>query len=199
VAASLGARVDALRVTLTPQDIERAYSIANGSEAVRARFHEPYILPVSDDTVERLEIVTEYRRFVLAAEEQLRLGNWSVARGSRSLGGRGIADDLQPWQGEVSLIAKLRFNPLNTYESVPEYEIRLGDAVPIKLTRTPTLALSSAPGRRGTGLQSHQAILGATLEAVFEAAAIGQRSQAIRLTLQGEMVKEVTADFARLE
>ena len=48
-------------------------------------------LAVGDPVLEQIDIITEFRRYVMAAEEQLRLGNWTVARGSRSLGGRGIA------------------------------------------------------------------------------------------------------------
>ena len=201
MAAFLRTEVQALRVTVTQQDVERAYAVARGADDLRARFHAPYILPISDDTIQRLEIVTEYRRYVLAAEEQLRLGNWTVARGSQSLGGRGIADDLQPWKGRVSVVVQLRFNPLNTFQYVPEYEITLGDGriTPISITRSPELGLPSNPGARTGGVEQHLPILGAVVEAAFDAGTVGQTSQTIRLALEGQTIRTLTADFARLE
>ena len=65
-------RIAALTEVLTERDIAYALTIANGSEPTRALFHAPYSVAIDDPAIEHLEVITEFRRFVLAAEEQLK-------------------------------------------------------------------------------------------------------------------------------
>src|SRR2546428_7186646 len=61
LALALGtfARLCALDVSLSQQDIERALASARGSEAERARFHSRYRFPLNDATVPQVEVITD--------------------------------------------------------------------------------------------------------------------------------------------
>src|SRR5438128_9950951 len=112
----------AITVALSEIDIARALKIATESEQIRARFHAPYLIPVNDPTVERVEVMTEFRRYVMAAEEQVKLGNWIVAQGGTDLSGRSVKEMVRPWKGRVSIRTRLRFHPQNTYGDIPPIE-----------------------------------------------------------------------------
>src|SRR5262245_40183762 len=88
-------RGSAIIESLTDADISRALSLANGPAASRAAFHKPYIVTLDDPTIEQVDVITEFRRFVLAAEEQLEAGNWMMGRGSTDQKGRTLKDVLR--------------------------------------------------------------------------------------------------------
>ena len=63
-------------------------------------------MPFKDDTIEQLEVITEFRRFVLAAEEELKGGNWMMGRGGYDQKGRSLKEILRPFAGQVSIRAR---------------------------------------------------------------------------------------------
>ena len=75
--------VRAIAPVVRDQDIERALKLAQAREETRAEFHAPYIVRVNDATLEQIEVVSEFRRYVLTTEEKLRMGNWLFAQGIR--------------------------------------------------------------------------------------------------------------------
>lgn len=189
--ATTSAVVDAL----TDRDIAHALSIANGSETTRALFHTPYVAAVDHPLVERFEIITEFRRFELAAEEQLRSGNWMMARGGFDPKGRTLKDVLQPLAGQVSLRVRLRFHPQNTYVTLPAFDILLGEPtlLAINTSRTPhTTPPTGEPGTR-------EVINGATVEVFYNAPTIGQRALPARLMSEGREIARVSIDFSRVQ
>ncbi len=68
------APIVAVTDVLTEREIAYALSIANGSDATRALFHASYTITVDDPVIDHLEVITEFRRFVLAAEDHLKVG-----------------------------------------------------------------------------------------------------------------------------
>jgi hypothetical protein len=183
--------VRAIATDLSQKDIERALKLAQAPEQTRAQFHAPYLVRVNDATVEQIEVATEFRRCVLIAEEQLRLGNWLFAHSMRE-----AQEKLRPWRDRVSLVARLRFHPQNTLISIPPYEITLGrtDLAPFGVVRTPINSLLS--GRPG---DFNAPIMGATIEAVFDARSVGQTARPVSVSLAAQVVATVTIDFAGLE
>jgi hypothetical protein len=190
------AALGAIDLTFTDLDAERAIGIATDSEAVRMRFHAPYIIEVGDATVERVEVITEFRRLVLTAEDHLKLGNWLIARGGYDRQGRTMKDALLPWKGRVSISVRLRFHPQNTYGELPPSESVLGEPpiASLDVIRTPIHAIASGdrPG-------SFSPLMGAVVETVFDAAIVGQRNASIRVMVSGQEVTRLTVDFSRLE
>ena len=173
------------------QDIERALKLAQARDDTRAQFHAPYIVNVNDATLERVEVITEFRRYVLTTEEQLRMGRWLFAQGIKDA--QGI---LRPWRGRLSLVSRLRFHPHNTLLGLPPYELTIGDPdiVPVDVVRTPITALLS-----GKAHDWSAPLLGATIESVFDAVSVGDTVRPVRLSLDGKDVARVSIDFSKLE
>ena len=184
--ASAGA--SALDVAVGHQEIERALAIARASEAERARFHSRYVFPVNDVTVTQLEIVSEFRRFVIAGEDRLRRGDWMFTQGTRA-----AEQALASWRGLTTVVARLRFHPLNTYLAVPTFELTVG-VTPVAIRTTPQYA-ALFPGQKNTAA----ALIGALLEADFSAASLGQTTRSIQVMLDGKKLTGLTVDFARIE
>jgi hypothetical protein len=179
---------------LTDRDIANALNLAGTAEATRTAFHAPYILPLSHDTVERLEVITEFRRFVLAAEEQSQQGNWMVARGGYDQKGRTLKDLLRPFAGQVAVRARLRFHPHNTYVVLPALDILVGEPTLVarQAFRTPHVVPASSDDTRDF-------IAGATIETTFDARSIQDRALPIRIASEGREIARALADFSRLQ
>ena len=189
------ARVGALTEVLTDRDYAYAISIANGSDGTRSLFHAPYVLTVNDPTIERLEIITEFRRFVLAAEDQLKAGNWMMARGGYDQKGRTLKDLLRPLEGQVSIRARLRFHPHNNYVTLPPFDILIGEPTLLAINAIRTPHVTPASGERGT----RDVIDGATIEVFYNAPTIKNRTLPIRMFFEGKEVTRVSVDFSRIQ
>jgi len=185
----------AIAASLTTQDIERALKLGRGTEAQRARFHARYVVPLPDSVAQYIEVVTEFRRYVLKTEERARVGDWMFAQGTRA-----AQEVLRPWRGRVSIIARLQFDPLNTYPSVPPFVLLVGGSPqiePIEGHITPLRSLPSQARTRGNGAFTY--LVGATVQLDFDAASLGQTERPVSLILDGRELGRVTIDFAAIE
>ena len=186
----LTGQVSALKIAITPEDIDRALTIARSREVERERFHAPYIQRVNTPFLERVEVVTEFRRVVLLAEEQAARGDrffaYSVTRAT---------DALQVWRRRVAVVARVRFHPQNNYVDAPPVTIGLSgnDGALIGIKREAILALP--PGRTGEFVP----VTGAVVEGVFEAEALGQSMRDFVIELEGQELGRVTFDFAKID
>lgn len=184
------APLDALKIAIGTEDIDRALTIARSREVERQRFHAPYIQAVNTPFIERVEAVSELRRVVLLAEEQAAKGDprfaYSVTRATEAL---------QVWRRRVAVIARVRFHPQNNYVDAPSVTIRLAgnDDALVGVKRDAILALP--PGRSGEFIP----VLGTVVEGVFEAEALGQSVRDFVIELEGRELGRVTFDFSRIE
>ncbi len=179
----------AIDLDVTPLDVERALVIARSSDREREAFHAPYVRRVDSAAVERVEVVSEFRRIVLTAHERWLKGDrafaYSVPQAQQANA---------PWKRRVSIVARLRFHPQNTYIAVPPADIvLLGRAAEvIGMLRDPILSLPSPhPGDR-------LPILGAVVEAVFEAGTLGQDTREFAVRLEERELTRVTFDLGAL-
>jgi hypothetical protein len=181
----------AVIVAPAPRDVERALRLAQAPEPQRGAFHKPYVVYLDHAELVQLDVITEFRRYVLAAEEQLRMGNWLFAQSVHD-----AQEKLKPWRERLTLAARLRFHPHNVLVGIPPYEIALRDPdlAPLNLTRTPIKAMLS--GRPG---DFNAPLVGATLEAVFNSSTVGQTARQAILSLEGKQVASVTIDFSTLQ
>ena len=198
VAAALllvSVRLAGLTEVVTEADITRALAVANGSESARAAFHSAYVLSVADPVIEHLELITEFRRFVLSAEDQLKAGNWMMARGGFDPKGRTLKDVLHPFSGQVSIRARLRFHPQNNYVTLPAFDILLGEPtlLPINALRAPHI--TPATGEPG----SRDVINGATIEIFYNAPTVDDRVLPVRILSEGREQTRVSVDFSRVQ
>jgi hypothetical protein len=184
-------RVAAIDVDFSDADIRRAVAVAISSDAVRERFHAQYILPISDPVIERMEIVTELRRYVMASEEQLALGNWMLARGGFDSKGRTLKQLLEQWKGQVSIRVRVRFHPFHAYAAVPPIDILVGEPsfIPLDVVRTP-VETSGDAGRT---------LVGGEIDATFNAPSFLDRTLPVRVMLEGKELIRKTVDFSMLE
>jgi hypothetical protein len=139
------------------------------------RFHLPYRVDVSRPPVDYVEVVTPFRRIVLAAQARARAGD-------RRWGQRQAIELEAAAPGQIDLFAELTFHPLNSMVLVPLYRLRVvlpsGDLMEPRNTGrmprygprvdgglvpyTPTpLPGGAVPGRS-------QPMLGATIVASFD-------------------------------
>ena len=187
LAIALVAPSGAIDLTLGPAEIERALGTGRASDAERARFHAPYLVALKDPTAEQIEVITEFRRVVLAAEDHIR-------RGDHVFSMRQATEEARPSQGKLTLVLHLRFHPQNVLMRVPAYELVIGPALrALDVRRTPLYALAG-PRQKGAS-----PIVGGIVECEFGAGTIGQTSRAIMVLLEGNEIAETTIDFARLE
>lgn len=126
-------------VPLDRRAIDEALTIANSSlESTHRRYHADYRFPVKTPPVDLISVVTPFRRLVLSAETEERLGR-------RMFGQREAIAALQPDPGRFEIYVELTFHPHNTFIGVPGYTMELepvtrGSMVmPLELERLPRL------------------------------------------------------------
>ena len=154
---------------LDPREVSSAIAIGQSTvDAGRARFHQPYRVLVNRPPVDSIEFVTPFRRVVLAAEAQARIGNriFTQREGLAIATGGG---------GRVDVIVETTFHPLNTYVAVPAYDVVLvasgtsSAVLPSLVDRVPRFGLG-APGRQRPG--SGEPLIGGTVTASFNGDAL---------------------------
>lgn len=182
------APVGALKIDITLADIERALTIARGREGERAEFHARYIQRINTPFVERAEVISEFRRVVLIAEEQIARGDRLFAYSTTK-----AHDALQVFRRRISIRAQVRFHPQNNYVTLPPVTMALAgnaDAL-IGVTRDPVYAFAE-PGTSAP-------LMGAVVEGSFNAASIGQARREFVITLDGKELGRVSFDFAAID
>ena len=175
---------------MTQAGLEQALSIGRASEAERARFHRSYVVAINDPTVEQIEIQTEFRRAVLFAEDRIRWGD-------HLFGVRQAEAALASWHGKLTIVARLRFHPMNTFIAAPAYEIAVSEPSlpPLDTRRTSLYAQFATRQKAGTPIP----LTGALVEVDFDAQAVGQRVRPVRVVLEGKEVTRSLVDFARMQ
>jgi hypothetical protein len=196
-AAALGAPAGrALQPDLDPQSVLEAVTIGQAAlDGGRTAFHRPYKFAVGRPPLDSVDIVTPFRRVVIAAELRARAGD-------RRFGQRDGLAVAAAHPGQLSVHAEFTFHPLNTYVLVPQYRMawltrrgkriepantesapRYGpktgpEALPVPLVATPGAATGL---RRGTG----QPMLGATVVSYFDAhRLVDGREPAVELVIE---------------
>jgi hypothetical protein len=180
----------AVDLTVGQNQIYRAIAIGRGSDADRTRFHERYRLPVGDATIERLDVLTAFRRVVVETERRVQWGD-------HMFGARQGDELIRPWRGKVTFVLRLRFHPMNVFVTAPPYEIAVGspDLEALDVRSTPISALPASNQKPG----AHLALVGAIVEADFDAHGIGQTTRVVSVRLDGRELARATVDFSKLE
>ena len=153
---------------LDQRAIDAAIAIGQShSDATRERFHLTYRLPVARAPVDYIDIVTPFRRLVIAAEERARIGDRHFAqRDAHAL--------LDQHAGGIDVVVELTFHPFNTYVGVPDYDLTLETAGRVVRARglqrlprfTPRVAGLPVPG---VGVpNASQPLLGAAVIGRFD-------------------------------
>ena len=184
----------ALVIAMTGSDIERALALARGRDAERQQFHSRYVFNVADPAVTQIEVITEFRRLVIIAEDHVLHGDFMFTRGIRA-GEQALASS----RGMLTLRAQVRFNPLNTFVALPDYALAVsgpsGSLIPVDTHATPQYS-NPFKNRQGKTVTS---LMGETIEADAPSSDIGQTERAVAVTLDDKEIARVKVDFSRLE
>jgi hypothetical protein len=185
--------VPAIDLSLSGLDMERALAIARGPSSRRTGFHDRYIVKLNGAvfdyvTVEQVEVITEFRRLELIAEDHVRLNDTFGRAGVRE-----AEEALRPWRGRLSIVVRLRFRTTNRLVTgVPSIDILLGGS-----SRVAAIEMHSK-GIFSEG-DSGAALIGGTVEGVFNATSVAQSNLPIVVRWNNEQLAHLTIDFAGLE
>ena len=176
-------------------DINRALALARWphTAAERTRFHDPYFVFAATQglgefrtLVLQVEVVTEFRRVELLAEEHQQI-NDNFGRG----GTDEVVQVMRPWRGKVAIDAHLQLP--DQHDPIPATEIEIagvGSAPARQVLRSVAFSRSSFP---------QQWLQGNMVESVFDAAAVGQTSREVSVIVGGRELARATVDFSKLE
>jgi hypothetical protein len=141
-----------------------AIRLGNSSDAaLLAAFDKGYDLAPSG-TIDRAEVVTEFRRAVLFVRQHAQQGDFGVSA-------HDLTTALAPSAGLVTFIIQARLNPLNTYSQAPAYDLYIQTgprSAPIaaKATkRDPVFPPGAAPGSSLVAVRLEASFSRADLEA----------------------------------
>src|SRR4051812_32007191 len=171
-------------------ELERVMALARGPEQERAKFHARYQVPTSDPSLERLDVITEYRRVLVVIGQRLAAGDFAFATNTRL-----VEDAMRPWKRKVTVRARIRFNPHNVYREMPRVSLVLGKQpqplVPIHVTTEPQYAL-------GNYAAGSAPLIGVAIDSDFNAAVIGQRQLPVVIHIPGAADVNVPIDFSKM-
>ena len=187
---SVAPRLVAIDTDMDGDDFKRAVEIATAQKAVNTRFHAPYVLNVSHPVLERVEVVTELRRFVMASESETALGHWSFARGGYDAKGRRCETRCRKWQGQTSIRLRARFHPQHAYPFLPAIDVLVGEPSYLAIDVRREALMNGADPPRMTG---------AIVEVWFNAQSFDNRRLPVRVVMDGKELTRFSVDFAALE
>lgn len=197
IVGAVSADVRAIVLRLTTNDIERALALSRWphSDTERARFHKRYTITVNGPTtdfwaVEQIEVITEFRRVELMAEEHRRI-NDSWGRG----GLRDVEEAIRPWRGRLSIVVHLGLRASLPY---------VGGVPPVEISVDGTSVVATTDSRRSgvyasCGNDTGCPLIGGRVEEILDAAAVGQTTRSIRVIWKGKQLARRTIDFAALD
>lgn len=143
-----------------PDALRDALNLAQTrDDALFASFNKSYSLPASG-TIDRIEIITEFRRAVLIAREQSQQGHFGFDAND-------LAKAIEPFKGLATFIVRVRLNPLNTFIKEPPYDLYVATG-----PRSPPIASKTLKREPVSPPGSNNPVLGVRLEASFPRADI---------------------------
>lgn len=170
-------------------------------ERTRVQFHQPYRIRVGRAPVDTIDLVTPFRRLVIAVEQHMLQG----ARSFRQQDGQAVLAQHGP---TLDVIVGLTFHPHNAYVGVPSYEVVLASGAPqvpvppVRIERVPRSGPRVQAGPTSSpypGPWDGDAMLGGTVIASFDATRIDQRARYdVVVSERGKELARTTVDLASL-
>jgi hypothetical protein len=187
----------AFEATLDRPAMTRAMKLARwpATDADRAAFHARYMFDVRDAAdapirIDRIEVMTEFRRLELLAEHHARLNDLWGRTGTRD-----AEEALAPWRGAISITAHGTYRDL-AYPSPDPAEIT------IRLDKPAERARRHKPSTDwfgSCGSELSCTITGATIEADFEAAPLARAVRPVVVEWKGRPLAQMLIDFSKLD
>jgi hypothetical protein len=184
----------AINRRLGTEDIQRATELARWphTDAERQQFHARYVVTVNSPmvdgfSVERIEVMTPFRRLELIAEEHARI-NDLFARG----GLHDAEEALRPWRDRVSILAHLRFDLTKAILGVPEVAIAVEGAARVFPFAVDSKEVYNGPWDR-------QVLVGAIVEATFDLQDVDQTTRPVIVISNGKEIARAPVSFGAIE
>jgi hypothetical protein len=189
VAGPLLRGLHALETDLSDQQIERALRLGRSTAAERERFHRRSVFPadgrmpvVNGLQLESIEVISEFRRMELIAEEHARIND--------TFGRAGLTDvrkALAPWRGRVVVVAHVRLaGPAANLVTFPRVDVAL-DALP------------AAGGAVRRDISNDAALIGGSIETPFDAAIVGQTRRTAAVRWNDKLLGAARIDFRAID
>jgi hypothetical protein len=182
ISAVVPARIGAIEVEMSDPAMQRALRLARfpASDADRARFHRRYVEAAGGPTangasLESIEIITEFRRMELIAEDHARI-NDLFGRSSLTQPRR----ELAPWRGKVYVAAQVSL---------------LGNAIGVPPIRVALDSLRPLGPAEVQNIYSENAVVGGVVAVPFESRAVGQTIRAVTVTTDTTVLGQTRIDF----
>jgi|SRR5687768_13751196 len=212
IVVALGAAValHAADLDLDPREVLEAVAIGQSSlDDDRLRFHRPYRLDVARPPLDSVDVVTPFRRVVIAAEIRARAGD-------RRFGQRDGLEVVSRYPRQVSVHADFTFHPQNTMVLVPRYAVRWLTASGARIEPAlleaspryfPRIGSGALPTPSGAGMVPpslpgrSQPMLGATVVAFFDGAALSKSEDpagTVVIEEAGQELARLPIDLTRL-
>jgi hypothetical protein len=178
-----------LLTSLRPSDVERAVALARWptTDAGRERFHGMYVTRFPSSAapagpmVESIEVVTEFRRVELITEAHERMRDMFAKGGYQD-----AMDAVKPWQGQVSIVAHVRFGLVTI--GTPDVGVSMtGENAPVPVST------------KLTPLYANNAVIGADVEVFFASDAVGQTRRIVAVRSNGVEIARTTVDFGAID
>ena len=180
-----------LALAVADQEISLRDAVAIGRTQDEARFdafNRGYNLSPSG-TIDRAEIVTEFRRAVLIMRAHAQQGDYAF-------GPTDLAKALVPYHGLVTCIVQVRLHPLNTFVKEPAYELYIstGPRSPPIASKTMKREAVYAPGA-GPG----SGAMAVRLEASFPRTAMEEAAAPLLMVMdeKAELLWQAHIELAR--
>ena len=177
--------------TLTPSALDEALRIARTRRPAEFdRFAVPYIVVRGGPGSPTLEVITEFRRAVMLARQQIDQGNhtWTPTN---------VASAIAKYEGLSSVRAEIWLSPAHMYVGTPSYRMDLYTAahrtvMPVEEKRDPIFAPMTADG--------NSSMTGVTLETTYRDAVLREQGCCLVVVTDpnGETVVKTHVDFSSL-
>lgn len=191
VAAIFAAAATSIAQTLTPTALDEALRLARTRRPSDLdNFALPYLVVRGGPGAPTVEVITEFRRAVILARQQVDAGNytWSPTNLGRAMAKYG---------GLTTVRADVWLSPMHMYVGTPSYRLDLYTAtqravMPVEEKREPILAPTTPEGS--------SSMTGVTLETFYRDAALREPGCCLLLVVdpKGETVVKKQIEFTAL-
>ena len=129
-------------------------------------FNRGYELAAADP-LDRVEIITEFRRAVLLVRDKFNIGEFGMTE-------RDLVRAMERFEGQVGFIAEVRLHPLHTFSRPPAYEMYVATGpktkpiAAVSMRRDPIFPPGLGLGSPFTGVRLEGAFKRADIEAAAE-------------------------------
>jgi hypothetical protein len=180
--------------TLDRSAVERAVALGRSSDAAGLdRFYAAYRVDISDALLDRLDIITPFRRVVSAAAEH-------ALQGDRGWGVEQALDLAAASRDRVSIAIDVRFSPQNVLVAMPPFDIVLYDRPGSAVLIEPVAQRSTPRDAAGVAVSPGSPLVRGTIEATFDLRKLDPLgAYLVGIRQQGRELRRIEINLGKVE